>query len=252
MADPAQTPAQAEISIQARTPTPFAVGTAGIGADLDYVSAHTYLIKQTMALRAGAQMVQVVAVTNAGGLSPIGTVDVTPLVNQIDGLGNGTPHGTIHGLPYFRISNSGGNAIILDPAVGDVGYAVFCDRDISVVKKTGKRANPGSRRQNDMADGLYCGTVVGQTPTQVIQFNADGITIISPTKITLQAPIVEVDAPQIILNGLMTQGTGSNGGSATMQGPVTVNADLTANGTSVHTHRHSGVQGGSGDTGEPV
>ena len=80
-------------------------------------------------------LVQVVAVTNDGGVEPVGFVDVHPMVAQVDGKGQPTPHGVIYGLPYIRVQG-GSNAVILDPQVGDIGLAVFCAQDISKVKAT--------------------------------------------------------------------------------------------------------------------
>ena len=215
------------------------------GSDASEINAHTFLIKQILATVAGSALVRVVSCTNAGGVSAVGNVDVQPLVNQVDGSGNATPHGTVHGLPYARVQG-GADAVILDPKAGDIGIAVFCDRDISSVKATGGQANPGSRRQNDMSDGVYLFTCMGATPTQYVVFSSDGISVVSQTKITLQAP-------QINLKGQVTQAAvGGGSGAVTLQGPVTVTNDLTASGTSVHTHVHGGIATGTHNTGAPV
>jgi hypothetical protein len=144
-------------------------------------------------------LVRVLAVTNAGGLSPVGFVDVQPLVNQVDGAGQQTPHGAVHHLPYFRLQG-GANAIIIDPQVGDIGIAVFADHDISSVVNNKAQANPGSRRRFDMADGIYIGGVLNGTPSQYVQFTASGINVVSPSKVTITAPNVEVDATTFTVN----------------------------------------------------
>jgi len=208
------------------------------------LNSTAFLVQQLLARISTLTLVKVVSVTTDGGVTPVGFVDVQPLVNQLDGAGNATPHGTVFGLPYLRLQG-GANAIILDPAVGDIGICGFASRDISSVKATKAVANPGSLRRFDMADGMFLGGTLNAAPTQYVQFNADGITLVSPIKVTISAPEIEID-------GILTQGTGPRGGSATMEGPVTVNQDLTAEGTDVHTHRHGGVQPGSGDTGPPV
>lgn len=203
-------------------------------------------------------LVKIVAVTNSGGVSPVGFVDVQPLVNQVDGNGNATPHGVLHHLPYFRLQG-GADAVILDPKAGDIGFAVFACRDISSVKATRAQANPGSNRSFDMADGVYIGGILNGTPAQYLQFTAEGINVVSPSKVTITAPQVEADAaesftvnsPVIFLNGNLAQGNGSTKYPATLQGPLTVVNDVTAQGTSVHTHTHGGVQTGSGSTGAP-
>ena len=212
-----------------------------------------FIIKTALSGLRTAMPVKVLSVTNAGGLSPIGTLSVQPMVSAVDGAGQIWSHGTIYNVPYMRIQG-GSNGIILDPEIGDIGIATVCDRDISTVKNTGAVSAPGSNRKNDMSDMVYLMTIIGAAPTQYIQFNSAGLTILSPTKVTINAPNVEVDAstactinaPSIVLNGAVTQGSGSNGGTATFANTVTVQ------GTNVHTHKHSGVTTGSGQTGAPV
>lgn len=192
--------------------------------------------------------VKVLAVANNGGVSPIGTVNVQPLVSGVDGMGNAWPHGTIYNVPYMRIQG-GANAVIIDPQVGDIGVATVCDRDISTVKGSSAASAPGSNRRHDMSDIVYLMTIIGPAPTQYVQFNASGIAITSPTKITLAAPTVEVDAPTIILNGALQQGQGSNAGNATMGGTLTVTVDVVGGGKSLKGHTHPDPQGGN--TGPP-
>lgn len=133
-----------------------------------------FIINQFLGRVRTATLVQVKAVTNEGGVSPVGFIDAQPLVNQIDGVGATTPHGTIFNLPYFRLQG-GTNAIILDPKVGDIGIAIIADRDISAVKTTKAVASPGSFRKFDLADGVYIGGVLNGTPDQYIGFTDDGI-----------------------------------------------------------------------------
>lgn len=235
------------------------------GESVDPIGAQDFMVRMILGKMGTATLVKVVSCTNAGGLSPVGFVDVQPLVNQVDGAGVPVPHGVVHGLPYFRLQG-GANAVIIDPQAGDIGVCVFASRDISSVKANKGQANPGSFRQFDMADGMYFGGMLNGTPSQYVQFSGSGITITSPTAITLNAPTITMNASTSItatapqntinstttINGPLTQGTGSAGGGATMQGPLTVNEDVTAQGTSVHTHVHSGVQSGGSNTGEPV
>ena len=154
----------------------------------------------------------------------------------------------------------GSNGIILDPMVGDIGIATVCDRDISTVKNTKSISAPGSNRKNDMSDMVYLMTIIGAAPTQYIQFNSSGITILSPTKVTINAPNVEIDAssscainaPSIVLNGAISQGSGSNAGNAVFGGSITATGNIIGGGISLDTHHHTGVQTGSGNTGGPV
>lgn len=227
------------------------------GAD-DY-GAMLFVIQQALARLSTSTVVRVVAVTNAGGVTPVGFVDVQPLVNQVDGIGNATPHGVLHNLPYFRLQG-GTDAVILDPKVGDLGIAVFASRDISAVKASKDQANPGSWRSHDMADGLYVGGLLNGTPVQYVQFAAGGINVVSPAKVTITAPQIEgnaaeqfsINAPQIVLNGNVDQGNGSFGGTSTWKGNMNTLGTLRNNGKDVgSTHTHPGVQSGPSNTGTP-
>jgi hypothetical protein len=149
-------------------------------------NAQVFLVRQMLGRVSTATLVKVAACSNNGGLSPVGTVDVIPLVNQVDGAGNAVPHGTVYGLPYFRLQG-GANAIIIDPQPGDIGVAVFASHDLSSVKATKDQANPGSWRRFDMADGLYFGGMLNGVPNQYIQFNAGGINVISPGTVVVNA-----------------------------------------------------------------
>jgi hypothetical protein len=141
------------------------------------------LVRQVVAGKAFAGLVKVMAVTG-GGTSGPPTVSVQPLVNQVDGLGNQTPHGVVHGLPCFRIQG-GSAAFILDPVVGDIGDAVICDRDISTVKATGAQSGPGSFRSNSWADGCFFGSFLGAAPGRYVMLSGTGTTIVDPTQISL-------------------------------------------------------------------
>lgn len=242
-------------------------GAARIGSAVDYAcdfNAQSLLIWQILRSISGARLVKVMGVTNNGGVSPVGFVNVQPLVNQLDASNQAVSHGTIYNLPYFRLQG-GDNAVIIDPQIGDIGLAIIEDRDISSVKANRGQANPGSKRIFDMADGLYLGGFLNGAPTQYFQFSADGIEVVSPVAIKFAAPTIVLQATETIgitagqqvtqsapiveVDGQMTQGEGPLGGTASMQGPLTVVEDVSANGTSVHTHTHPDAQGGN--TGKP-
>jgi len=200
----------------------------------------SFIIRQWINKLQTATLVKVVSCTNEGGLSPVGFVDVLPLVNQIDGQGNATPHATIFGLPYLRMQG-GSNAVVMDPKPGDIGVAIFASRDISKVKSTQAQANPGSLRSYDFSDGMYLGGMLNGTPTQYIQFTDAGITIVSPTLITLQAPSVVID-------GALSTTEGSN---ATIAGAIAASGDVISGAISLQTHVHTSSTPGT-PTSEPI
>ncbi len=206
-----------------------------------------FVIQQALSKVQTATIVKVIACSNDGGVSPVGTVDVQILVKQISGQKVATPHVTMYGLPYLRIQG-GSNAVIIDPQPGDIGIAVFASRDITNVKSTKAQANPGSFRMHDFADGMYLGGLLNGVPSQYVQFGSGGVTIVSPDTITLQAP-------NIVLQGAVAQ----SGGNVTMAEDLTVGGDVVADltgstfdGIPFATHKHIGVTSGSSNTGGPI
>ena len=148
-----------------------------------------FMVQQALALVQTASVVKVTACTNDGGVSPVGTVDVQILVNQVNGQGNPTPHVTMYSLPYLRVQG-GANAVIIDPQPGDIGIAVFANRDITNVKSTKAQANPGSFRMHDFSDGMYLGGLLNGTPSQYLQFSSAGISLVSPNEVKSAAPAI--------------------------------------------------------------
>lgn len=166
----------------------------------DY-NTYVFIVSQILSCISTAKLVKVIACTNAGGLAAVGFVDVQPLVAQVDGAGQTTPHGIVYGLPYARVQGGAG-AFILDPVAGDIGLALICDRDSSTVKATLDAGPPGSARQYDMADGVYLGGVLNGVPTQVVQFlPAGGINITATGPVIITAPHVNLISADVNLGG---------------------------------------------------
>jgi len=184
-----------------------------------------FIINQLLSKMQTATIVKVVSCSNAGGVDEVGFVDVVPLVDQVDGNNNAYPHATVYNLPYLRLQG-GANAIIIDPAEGDLGIAVFASRDISNVKTQKTNAAPASFRQFDFADGMYLGGLLNGTPQNYIQFQNNNITI---------------KATSVIIDGNLS-----------VIGSINSTHDITADGISLKTHVHSGVQSGGSNTGQPV
>lgn len=187
-----------------------------------------FIVRQVLNRMATATLVLVKAVGT-------GTVDIQPMVAQLDGAGNAVEHGTIHNVPFF-MPRAGASAIVMTPAVGDIGLAVFCHNDISSVKKNKAPSNPGSRRRFDWADALYLGGFLGATPTQFVKLDADGITITSAS------------GKPVNVNGM----TVDSDGNVTIPGNLSVTGTSDFAGDDFATHKHSGVQTGSGQSGPPV
>ncbi len=242
-------------------------GTENPSSNQGEFNALTFLMTQLLARLNISTLVKVVAVDDPGGVAMCGTVDVLPLVNQLDGSMKTVAHATIYGLPYFRLQG-GSNAIIITPQVGDIGMAAFADRDISSVKATQAQANPGSLRRFDMADGMYFGGMLNAAPVRYVKIDDDGVTIegvanvtihgdnttINATATTINTETAEVNASDSITVNSPT--TTFNGdveidGNMHSTGTVTGDADVIANGTSGHGHTHGGVMPGGANTAPP-
>lgn len=208
-------------------------GVQPVGAGMDDYSAMAAVVQAAIARMATATVVRVVAVD----LEAM-TVDLNPLVAQLDGRGNATPHGTIHGCPFLRLQG-GRNAVIIDPAVGDIGIAVFASHDITAVMAAKGPANPGSRRRFSMADAMYLGGLLNPAPERFIRITDEGVEVISPAGVTITAPTVTIN------------GNVEVDGDITASGTITGTTDVVGDGVSLATHTHSGVQTGSGNTGGP-
>ncbi len=238
-------------------------GQQGLDGDTSEFNTISFLIEQALALVVGCTLVQVKAVTVNDEVGPVGTVDVLPLINMMDGAGTASKHITIYKLPYARVQ-AGKDAIICDPVVGDIGVAVFADRDISAVKKAQKQSNPGSFRRNSMSDGLYLFTVLTKiTPTQYIRFVRDsngptGMEIVdcNSNKIVTDSNGISItdtngntiimDSSGVTINGVLIDQ------SSNVFAPGDVKADSNGAGVTLQNHIHGGVQGGPSDTDAPT
>jgi hypothetical protein len=183
-----------ECVVTAGTSTPLQKSTS---AATEYQMLQ-FLISQRLLKVQTVTLVQVIAVYG-GGIAPVGTLDVLPLVDQIDGAGNAIPHEVLFNRPYVR-AQGGQCALIVDPEVGDRGVMVFGSRDLSAVLASGKEGPPPSRRLFDYADGLYLYSIPRVAPTTYIQVSSAGI--------VMRAASVNINGAVISGSGIITDGDG--------------------------------------------
>lgn len=185
-------------------------GFGGLTYAQDEMSLMRFIAQQEVNGLATTTLVEVVAVEGD-------TVDVQPLVKQVDGAGNGIDHGIIHGLPIHAI-RAGACVIRITPRVGDIGAALFCHSDISGVKANLKASVPGSGRRYDWSDGLYLGGFLPkEAPTTIIEIDADD-------NVSIAAPAVKIDVSDVV----------------DITGPVTTDTEYRVDGVKV-----VGAQGGA-------
>lgn len=192
----------------------------------DSASEHALIqfkINQTLARVRTMVPVQVMGITGGGGaIAKPPTVNVQPLVKIIDGQGNVSSHGTIFNIPVFRLGGGNG-AVILDPVKGDIGWLAVADRDISIVKKTGKESQPGSRRKFDMADGVYLGALLSAAPTQYLAFSPSGIALQDANNNSIKTTNAGIS-----INGLLINQQGQIAGNLPVTGNLQISGTITA------------------------
>ena len=210
-------------------------------------------------------------------------VDVRIVQPEIDLAGNNIPMSVITNIPVSFVRC--GNSHITHPInKGDTGFIIFADRDISSWVETNNKSVVDSARTHSMQDSYFVPGIVGggknANPNDVeIKYNNTTIhlrkngdvDINTPTKVNVNASSevnvttnkLTVNAPNSYFNGnvfvsqlLTTGGFVSNGtsggGIAQFTGSINATGDVTANGTSLDTHVHSGVQSGGSNTGQPI
>lgn len=217
-------------------------------------NAQQFLMHQFLMGKAFITLALVTSVNESGEV-----VSVKPMVEGFTGGGDRIPSSVISGVPVWRLQR-GASAVIMPPVVGDIGLIAICDRDITAVKATQGSALPGSNRTHSYSDAIYLGGVLNAEPSQYVKFANDGIDIVSPLVVQVNGNTVVVNAndkislnaPIIEANGQLTQGSGSYAGNATFGGTITATGEVTGNGIHLSTHKHGGVQTGSGNTGTPT
>lgn len=206
-----------------RAPTPY---NSPFEAQFHDGRAQEWIIRDLIRKVHTATPVRVLTVRPA--TDRVGFVDVVPLIEDVDTNGAVIEQSPIYNVPYLRLQG-GVSAVILDPAVGDIGLAVFAERDATALATTLQAGPAATQRSHSSADGFYFGGFLNGAPTQWIKFLAGGagIDINTPGNLTLEAA------------GSITM---SSGGTTTVnaQGGFVVNANMTLNGTM------SGTQTGAG------
>jgi hypothetical protein len=207
-------------------------------------NSQRFIIDQALARISTARLVQVKAVDTGTQ-----TVDVQPLVKQMDGEGNATDHGTIFGIPYFAWQ-FGKNAVIGDPVVGDKGIMIVCDRDISAVKANRTFAQPGSSRQFDLADGIYFGGVLNEPPKQWVKFTDAGMELADKNgnKLTSGTGGWVFTGVVTMQGNLQLAGSLKSDNGGTYAGDLETTGDVKAGAISLKNHVHQYLRPTTGAT----
>lgn len=189
----------------------------------------------------------------------VGFVDVIPLIEDTDTNDAVIEQAPIYNVPYLR-AQGGPSAVILDPAVDDIGLGVFAERDASALATTLQAGPAATKRAYSSADGFYFGGFLNGAPTQWVKFlaGAAGIDIHTPGDLTLSAGgaitltsggATTINAASFVVNAPTTfndtiAGTKAGTGSVQFAAPVEAPDFIDGNGVRHATHIHDDPQGG--------
>lgn len=199
---------------------------------------------------------------------------VQPLIYIVDTNKNNIERAQIASIPVLQLG--GGGFVLSFPLVaGNLGWIKANDRDISLFKQFHEVSPPNTSRKHSFSDAVFIPDTMFQSVTineedteNVVLQNLAGTVRVAiwSDKVKVTAPEVDIVAPIIsmtattsvtitspitTITGELAAGTAS-GGDATFGGTITATGEVTGAGIPLSVHKHTGVQTGSGDTGEPI
>jgi len=132
--------------------------------------------------------------------------------------------------------------IMLKIKEGDRGVVKFCDKSIESYRLTGSEEYNGDDRQHSISDGVF---QLGFLPDNEKFVFPDGEIVIGLKNNTFTLSVNE--------NGSLTIGASAVtiNSDVTINGTLTATTDVIGGGISLKNHVHSGVTGGSSNTGKP-
>lgn len=84
-----------------------------------------------------------------------------------------------------------------------------------------------------MSDCVYVGAYLGDDPTHYVKITTNGVSVVTTGSVTVQASSAEFKC------------------DVKVDGTLTATSDVVADGISLKSHVHGGVQSGSSETSEP-
>lgn len=223
--------------------------------DSSLAGAFDFIIKKAMQAANGQLPAKVISYNRVTNVAK-----VQPLVAMLDSEGRVVSRGTVANVPVLALGGQvGGTGYVINFPIksGTVGWIMASDRDISLFKQSAlNEAQPQTLRTNSFEDGLFVPDVFqmfqhdAEDEEAMILQTVDGTTRIAIDKEEIRITsvrLVKVTAPDVEVFGNVVIT-----GNVTVTGTVTARGEITGAGIPLSTHKHSGVQPGSGQSGVPV
>jgi hypothetical protein len=171
-------------------------------------------------------------------------VQVQPLIRMVTTSGQSVSRAQIASLPVVQMGG-GGMVMLFNLSPGDLGWIKANDRDVSLFLQSGGESNPNTYRKHKFEDAVFIPDVVrGWTLASEDAANAVLQTTDGSVRIALWPDRVKVTAGEASM-------TITNAGT-TFSGAVSMPDGATIGGIAFGTHKHTGVQTGSGTSGGPT
>ncbi len=198
---------------------------------------------------------------------------VQPLILVVNTSNEQVIRAQIASVPVYQ-AGAGGFVISFPVNTGDLGWIKANDRDISLFKKNYTQAAPNTQRMHTFSDAVFIPdsfmknvVINSEDAANLVIQTTDGTVRVAiwSNKVKITAPSVILDTPtttctgdlvvdgDTLLTGTVTaQSTLDVTGKITAETDLQVDGNLDINGIDFATHRHGGVDTGSGDTGVPI
>ena len=209
----------------------------------------------------------------AGVRPPTATVQIAQQqVTSVDFEGNQTlaPFSELTLVPVL-FPGGGGYSLTFPVEPGDECLLIFHDRELDNWYLNGAGLAPSLPRLHDLADAIALvgmrssPRALASISTNTVQLRSDDastyievagsqiVNIVAPGGVNVTTPTFTVNGKAVITETIQVENTGAAATASTVNGGFSVTGgDIVADGISLKTHVHGGVQTGSGDTGAPV
>jgi phage baseplate assembly protein gpV len=188
---------------------------------------------------------------------------VVPLVRVLTTDNRQVGRAAVASVPVFRFG-AGDMVLSFQLKPGDLGWLKANDRDISLVLQSGSESAPNSLRKHSFQDAMFFPdamrdvTIDGEDTDNAVLQTFDGTVRIAlwqdKVKITTPDSTVTIGGGGVTIESSAIDITGPTTitGPLTVAGAINTTGGVSIDGIPFGSHKHTGVQTGSGTSGGPT